>query len=984
MGEAINSVATAMNMASGCSSSSNFGLDLFWSDALNLNLSGPEHDALCAAVSLVDEIVMEDGPDQSVFLDLDEDWGLDSTRNSPSYNKYACAGSPSSIEFLPFDEDDTLFPIEFDHVTEALLSALASVDELRLSGDGDALAFANDIQLSDDEAVRGGDLACPAAASMMALPGEVSGLPVISNENAGENENTSSATAKAKCVNRSRDRRRAEITYLREKVKELESRLSTMRRRAEQRETEAQTCDASPETAQCEASTTSLAPVWEEIALRQNELRRRAEEDNMKLKDMLEEQIRVAKSLERLIRKRSNVELLGLQQPAKRCRLRSHLDNPALFDDLLARVGELRLEADAVFNSRRFQGIDTRNPYRDAKILNGAASGTSVEVTELRLIPFPFGATADSSWLQFHIHAQESEDHVFEKIESSGDTVRIQFSARLFVQPFKAEYRTKLVARRFLEKDRQRIIWAALTEPQPGTDSVMGGVLMRHDGWHQLERVPEEELRRPGRFVTQVKTHHVIVPEPVEESSVNERKVGLLTDAVLNMVCVQLDMGQQMLENRLLERQLKIERVDEIAEPWDELSLDVETLDAALAYVDAYDDSLLSSTGDSSDSTPSATPPPPTPNDSEPPASGNRTKRNGNGSSSGGGGGSGTSSTTSRSRQKDEIQYLRGRVQELECKLAQLKRTAATNGDSDGAVTDRETDPETEVVRSSMWEAVAERQYAQRHLAEVENAKLRSMLEEQIKVAKALERLLRKRAVTELMTSQDTYKRTRITTSGGRVDDGTMFAKLTAPFEEMYLQTDELFAIPRFTSNTSGQVRHVDVRDEENLGTSVILYDQFVLPFEFSKTSKALWHITVTETHNFVQLLFEDVDMTDDTMLKKVRVVIDHPSIRLPLMDPEQIADTPMEGVTMRQKGWTVITPASRRLCPPGVEDATVVQMHHVATAELGGDIENPKRKVGTLTNFLLRTTDFHLDSGRQMVENFMLDGSWKQLVEDS
>ncbi|KAJ0407505.1 hypothetical protein ATCC90586_008980 [Pythium insidiosum] len=859
MGEAINSVATAMNMAGGCSSS--FGLDLFWSDALNLNLSGPEHDALCAAVSLVDEIVMEDGPGRSVFLDLDEDWGLDSTRNSPSYNKYACAGSPSSIEFLPFDEDDTLFPIEFDQVMEALLSALASVDELRLSGDGDALAFANDIKLSDDEAVSGGDLACPAAASMMALPGAVSGLPVISNENAGENENTSSATAKAKCVNRSRDRRRAEITYLREKVKELESRLSTMRRRAEQRETEAQTCEASPETAQCEASTTSLAPVWEEIALRQNELRRRAEEDNMKLKDMLEEQIRVAKSLERLIRKRSNVE----------------------------------------------------------------------------------------------------------KIESSGDTVRIQFSARLFVQPFKAEYRTKLVARRFLEKDRQRIIWAALTEPKP-------------------ERVPEEELRRPGRFVTQVKTHHVIVPETAEESSVNERKVGLLTDAVLNMVCVQLDMGQQMLENRLLERQLKIERVDEIAEPWDELSLDVETLDAALAYVDAYDDSLLSSTGDSGDSTPSATPPPPTPNDSEPPASVNRTKRNGNGSSSGGGGGSGsgTSSSTSRSRQKDEIQYLRGRVQELECKLAQLKRTAATNGDSDGAVTDRETDPETEVVRSSMWEAVAERQYAQRHLAEVENAKLRSMLEEQIKVAKALERLLRKRAVTELMTSQDTYKRTRITTSGGRIDDGTMFAKLTAPFEEMYLQTDELFAIPRFTSNTSGQVRHVDVRDEENLGTSVILYDQFVLPFEFSKTSKALWHITVRETHSFIQLLFEDVDMTDDTMLKKVRVVIDHPSIRLPLMDPEQIADTPMEGVTMRQKGWTVITPAPRRLCPPGVEDATVVQMHHVATAELGGDIENPKRKVGTLTNFLLRTTDFHLDSGRQMVENFMLDGSWKQLVEDS
>ncbi|GLE03653.1 hypothetical protein PINS_up012555 [Pythium insidiosum] len=432
-------------------------------------------------------------------------------------------------------------------------------------------------------------------------------------------------------------------------------------------------------------------------------------------------------------------------------------------------------------------------------------------------------------------------------------------------------------------------------------------------------------------------------------------------------------------------------------QPWDELSLDVETLDAALAYVDAYDESVLDS-GDStpSDSMHSGTPPPTSADgaDAETPV--------GRGKRSGG---------ASRSRQKDEIQYLRRHVSELEYKLAQLKRTAPLNnsdgdgdGDGDGGHSGAVRPP---LPAPSMWEAVAERQYAQRHLAEVENAKLRSMLEEQIKVAKALERLLRKRAVTELMSAEGSLKRTRISATTDRPDDAEMFERLTSPFEEMYAQTDELLSHPRFAMNTTAQVRHVDVRDEENLGTSVILFDQYVLPFEFATTSKALWHVSVRETHSFIHMLYSDVDSTDDSMLKKVRVVIDHPTAKLrasingwiaarryteenrvvmvwsALMDPETIGETPMEGVLMRQKGWTVIRPAPQHLCPPGVEQATVIQMHHIATAELGEDIENPKRKVGMLTNFLLRSTDFHLDSGRQMVENFMLDGTWKQFVED-
>lgn len=123
-----------------------------------------------------------------------------------------------------------------------------------------------------------------------------------------------------------------------------------------------------------------------------------------------------------------------------------------------------------------------------------------------------------------------------------------------------------------------------------------------------------------------------------------------------------------------------------------------------------------------------------------------------------------------REMRKKEIVYLRNKVVEMETQLEELKQ--AGDGSSGSATSvaaksaarllaARTGRPTVATltrggrIRASsrpqfVWEEIASRQYAERHKAELENVKLRMMLEGQIKVAKSLESVLKKRSTTQV------------------------------------------------------------------------------------------------------------------------------------------------------------------------------------------------------------------------------------------
>lgn len=110
---------------------------------------------------------------------------------------------------------------------------------------------------------------------------------------------------------------------------------------------------------------------------------------------------------------------------------------------------------------------------------------------------------------------------------------------------------------------------------------------------------------------------------------------------------------------------------------------------------------------------------------------------------------------SSTQRQKEELMYLRTKVGQLERELKDMKTvflgsslTQESQEDVNGPLSSSSLATHFSARSStSMWESMAQRQLREKNRAELENAQLKEAVEAQIKLAKGLERVLRKRQV---------------------------------------------------------------------------------------------------------------------------------------------------------------------------------------------------------------------------------------------
>lgn len=97
-----------------------------------------------------------------------------------------------------------------------------------------------------------------------------------------------------------------------------------------------------------------------------------------------------------------------------------------------------------------------------------------------------------------------------------------------------------------------------------------------------------------------------------------------------------------------------------------------------------------------------------------------------------------------RAERKTELVYLRQQVLEMEAKLAELQITTPPAASQSAVSRICGDNPDTSDSESDVWKAIAERQLAQRRDSEMENIRLRFVLEEQLKVARSLAKILKR------------------------------------------------------------------------------------------------------------------------------------------------------------------------------------------------------------------------------------------------
>ncbi|RLN98069.1 hypothetical protein BBJ28_00008473, partial [Nothophytophthora sp. Chile5] len=390
--------------------------------------------------------------------------------------------------------------------------------------------------------------------------------------------------------NRARNERKIELVYLREKVAQLELKLHAMRLHPRAKSYVAIRQDeASGEAAvfgqDAVDSTVALPDVWQEVAGRQRRRREKAERENVRLKLIVENQLKMAKSLESLLQKRAKqqvwlhsghstswyvrefsagsnfvlmsvqvVECSSLSKPktskysqGRTLDFRADVND---FTELLAHLDKAYHEVDAVFAANALGAMETT--HRDARMREGADC-MYLDIFANKLMPFGMRATAQAVWNHFK-GAEKHRGNMYEKVAKhleTPDTIIEDFAKEFFADSARADFRVKQVLRRHVEADREIVVWVASVVPLEFDDHRVKGLGFRHQGYALTKRAAastctrEFSLLQLCSLVSPEKKHHTVY-DPVA--------VRALTDFMLGTVAGNITASQELIENVLMDQ----------------------------------------------------------------------------------------------------------------------------------------------------------------------------------------------------------------------------------------------------------------------------------------------------------------------------------------------------------------------------------------------------------------------------------------------
>ncbi|KAF4142147.1 hypothetical protein GN958_ATG08645 [Phytophthora infestans] len=403
--------------------------------------------------------------------------------------------------------------------------------------------------------------------------------------------------------NRARDERKEELIYLRKTVQTMEARLRTLQlsqRRALAAPAlasariaprgEAQTftegafalaalqghaiVSEPPRSPEDMKEDAAMGPVWTEIAARQYQERRRVELENIRLKLILEGQIKMAKSLEKMLTKRTSLRVscnsnaLGIEKdfPANNAVVGLHRkptsteeeDEAAIFARLEKELETALDEVDVVFEAIGLARME--KTYADAQVRR--ENGTTImEIFANKVVPFSVEATSHAVWEHFvhsmdHIPSRFVYQKQLKKTETTDDTLMESFGLELVgSRNATAAFRVRQIRRKFVQPHRVVIAWPMYSEALELSAEPTKGVRLHEKCFTVVKALPNASGRRGAL----IQTCYVLRPEIYGHVADRERILTTLTDFLLDSVSHTISSSHQMIENYLLDGALRFQ-----------------------------------------------------------------------------------------------------------------------------------------------------------------------------------------------------------------------------------------------------------------------------------------------------------------------------------------------------------------------------------------------------------------------------------------
>ncbi|KAF4323748.1 hypothetical protein BBO99_00000870 [Phytophthora kernoviae] len=363
--------------------------------------------------------------------------------------------------------------------------------------------------------------------------------------------------------NRARNERKLEIAYLREKVGQLELELGQLQDKPEQALMAVVTMETQEDGENARASTSEaeVSSIWKGLATRQRYRREKAERENVRLKIIVESQIKVAKSLESLLVKRAReqmAECSSIQTPDTHPgRTLDFRTDAAEFQDLLEHLDAAYRDIDAIFAANGLAGMEMTQ--QDVHVREGV-DGMYLEVFSNKVIPFGLQTTADATWNHF----KGSEKHrgilyakAAQNLETP-DTIIENFSKELFAENSSTDVRVKQIVRRYVEAERVVIVWVATLTPVEIKRKMFepyAGLTSHHRNFAVIKR-PKASTTEQELSLLQLVSH---VSLGTKDAAIYDAKfVRTFTDFLLSNAARNIKADQELIENVFMDQTLSV------------------------------------------------------------------------------------------------------------------------------------------------------------------------------------------------------------------------------------------------------------------------------------------------------------------------------------------------------------------------------------------------------------------------------------------
>ncbi|EEY65621.1 M96 mating-specific protein family [Phytophthora infestans T30-4] len=353
---------------------------------------------------------------------------------------------------------------------------------------------------------------------------------------------------------------RLEIAYLRERIEKLNLDVQVLHtRKGRQRAT----LPVSQNSTNTMNLGVQIPKVWEEIAGRQQRRLKAAERENARLKLAVQHQRNKATCLSNLMQKRvshlttdcSTFMDFAFSNQHSASVLSSRSGGARDFPLLFRHLEAARQEVDAVFASNGLANmVLTPN---DVQIREGV-DGKYLEAFSNKVLPFGLRAATEATW----DHFKGSEKHlgngnIYEKTAKSLDdpyTIVEEFTKEMHSKHARADIRAQQIVRRYVEPDRDIVIWVSIAEPAEIKHKMLRGLTYHLRGYAMTKR---SAASTPENEVSQLQCVSLISLEPEAEAIYGSETVRAVTNFLIVNAAQKMQAHQDRIENALVDNQLK-------------------------------------------------------------------------------------------------------------------------------------------------------------------------------------------------------------------------------------------------------------------------------------------------------------------------------------------------------------------------------------------------------------------------------------------